>query len=161
MELDTKSHRIFHSIHVCCSRQWKAWAAQGFKRSVSVLLPQHELQGKLASTALTTSYLFVMCWCQGEGCAPRRYGQICSSFHYAMCGYQHAKLSNFGGLLFLDCKWSVLSVMEWPKPIETIIGEEKKLHEVKFNPMVKGHTPSVVVYKPPKISPPPSPRYTK
>ena len=38
-------------------------------------------------------------------------------------------MPNFGGLLFLDCKWSVLSVMEWPKPIETISDEEKKLHD--------------------------------
>ena len=30
-----------------------------------------------------------------EGCAPRRYGQICSNFHYAMCGYQHAKFWGF------------------------------------------------------------------
>ena len=40
-------------------------------------------------------------------------------------------MPNFGGLLFLTCKWSVLSVMEfeWPKPIVTIIDEEKKLHD--------------------------------
>ena len=48
---------------------------------------------------------------------------------FTMSGYQRAKLSNFGDLLFFDCKRSGISVLEWPKPIVSIIDQEGKLHD--------------------------------
>ena len=153
--------------YVCCSQQWKTWASQGCKWSVSVLLPQNELQGMLAWTALATSYLFVMCWCQGEGCASRRYGQICSSFHYAMCGYQQAKFWGFVVFgLQMECSISYgMAKANWnnqwwrkeaPWHLQVMGSCAPKITKCKLSLMVKEHTLSVVVYKPQwNISPPP------
>ena len=46
-----------------------------------------------------------------------------------MTGYQRAKLTNFGDVIIFDCKRSVITTLEWPKPVAVIFDQEGKLRE--------------------------------